>query len=206
MDANTWYMISIAGYSAALIGVIVSTVLFFKLHIVAVIGDLSGRTVARELKSMRENRNTRSVKYNPGMRRLNKTGARTGRTGRMSRRTGGVTGGLRRLSFTGRISGRTGENASAVGAMQSDKQVLHSNNGNFNGETEKLYEDFDPMVEYASPGTALLYPAERENQYEGTMLLEDVNSAITEDLVQCVKFSITRSYLIVHSEESIIEK
>jgi len=105
------------------------------------------------------------------------------------------------------------------GAMQPDKQILHSDIGSLSRETEKLYEDFDPMVEYSatgmqgyasfnagSAGTALLYPTETESRYEGTMLLEDISGGITEDLMQCVKFSITRSYLVVHSEESILEK
>ena len=94
MSADTWYMISLAGYFAALIGLVVTVVLYFRLDILDVIGDLTGRTVAKEIKSMRENRNgppERPGKASPdGKDRQNRPenpGAQAGRLHRRTRQT-----------------------------------------------------------------------------------------------------------------------
>lgn len=55
MSADTWLIVAIVGFVVAGVAVITATVLFFVLHIRSVIGDLSGKTVAREIKAMREN-------------------------------------------------------------------------------------------------------------------------------------------------------
>ncbi|MGX6443786.1 hypothetical protein ACWM35_11290 [Neobacillus sp. K501] len=54
MDATTWQTISIVAYSLA--GVLVATAIFlyFKLNIRAIIGDLTGRTAARQIQEIRE--------------------------------------------------------------------------------------------------------------------------------------------------------
>ena len=54
MSANTWFIIAIVGFSLSAIALIIAIILFFRLKILAVIGDLSGRTVAREIKAMRD--------------------------------------------------------------------------------------------------------------------------------------------------------
>lgn len=262
MSANAWYMISLAGYFAALIGLIVTVVLYFKLDILDVIGDLSGRTVARELKTMRENRGTKGIRYSPGMKKIGKSsaaGIKTGRSGKLPKKTGGLrkTGGLKKtggltVGTTAQtpVSRKAKHGTAQMGvqvAVQPDKRVLHSKTDKLNRETEELYEDFDPRVEYSktdrlenaaepvktkgtailSPGTEVLPAAARagtevlterrgtevlesrgtEVLREGTALLDESGTCLlTEDTVESVKFSITRSYLVVHSEESIIER
>ena len=54
MSAGTWLVIAIVGFVLAAVGLVASVVLFFRLNILSVIGDLSGRTVAREIKAIRE--------------------------------------------------------------------------------------------------------------------------------------------------------
>lgn len=54
MSANAWFIIAIVGFSLSAIALIIAVILFFRLKILAVIGDLSGRTVAREIKAMRD--------------------------------------------------------------------------------------------------------------------------------------------------------
>ena len=54
MSAETWFIISIVGFSLAAVALIAAVILFIKLNIPAVIGDLTGRTVAREIKAMKE--------------------------------------------------------------------------------------------------------------------------------------------------------
>lgn len=262
MSANTWYIISLVGYFAAVIGLIVTVVLYFRLNILDVIGDLSGRTVARELKSMRENRNTKGVRYSPAMKKAARSSpgaSKTAKSGRMSKRPGGMkttgglkkTGGLKTANVYQSPVSRKPKNGTAQMGVQSDvqpdKMVLHTKTDKLNRETERLYEDFDPRVEYSyterleekqsekpvNKGTAVLHPGTEvlpaetrkgtevlvhkgtdileargtEVLREGTVLLrENGTCLLTEETVEPVKFSITRSYLVVHSEESIIEK
>ena len=54
MSANTWLAIAVAGYSLAAVLLVAAVILYFKLNILDVIGDLSGRTVARALKERQE--------------------------------------------------------------------------------------------------------------------------------------------------------
>ena len=54
MSANTWLVIAIVGFSLAGAALIAAVVLFIRLNIPAIIGDLTGRTVAREIKALRD--------------------------------------------------------------------------------------------------------------------------------------------------------
>ncbi len=54
MSATTWLIIAIIGFSLAGIALIIAIFMFVKMNIPSVIGDLSGKTVAREIKAMRE--------------------------------------------------------------------------------------------------------------------------------------------------------
>ena len=54
MSANTWMIIAIIGFSLSGIALIASVIMFIRLNIPAIIGDLTGRTVAREIKAMRD--------------------------------------------------------------------------------------------------------------------------------------------------------
>ncbi|MGG3564699.1 hypothetical protein ABES03_24185 [Neobacillus rhizosphaerae] len=56
MDATTWQIISIVGYSLAGTLLITAIVLFFKMKVPAIIGDLTGRTAARQIQEIREHR------------------------------------------------------------------------------------------------------------------------------------------------------
>ena len=52
MSANTWLIIAIIGFSLSGIALIAAVIMFIRLNIPAIIGDLSGRTVAREIKAL----------------------------------------------------------------------------------------------------------------------------------------------------------
>lgn len=67
MSASAWYTVAIIGFSLAGAFLIASVILFVKLKIPAVIGDLSGRTVAREIDAIRNaNITTGDKHYRPG--------------------------------------------------------------------------------------------------------------------------------------------
>lgn len=57
MDAITWKIISIVGYSLAFVFLVTAIILFFKMNIGTIIGDLTGKTAARQIQEIRE-RNT----------------------------------------------------------------------------------------------------------------------------------------------------
>ena len=251
MSADTWYAISLAGYFAALIGLIITVILYFRLDILDVIGDLTGRTVAKEIKSMRENRSSgtarRSVRPKP---------PRTGKTARTSRKT---LGNSRATSGPGR-SRRGTAGLTATGGSQPDKRVLHSRTDRLPQELEEQYGSFDPRVEYSrtdilpqtpekpeapaaeqrkrgtaileesgggteqrqrgtavleeSRGTAVLEEsgggtALLQEPSKGTALLQEPGGGTTlltgEEPTLPVKFSVTRSWLVVHTEERIEE-
>ena len=251
MSADTWYAISLAGYFAALIGLIITVILYFRLDILDVIGDLTGRTVAKEIKSMRENRSSgaarRSVRPKP---------PRTGKTAKTSRKT---LGNSRATSGPGR-SRRGTAGLTATGGSQPDKRVLHSRTDRLPQELEEQYGSFDPRVEYSrtdilpqtpekpeapaaeqrkrgtaileesaggteqrqrgtaileeSGGTAILEEsgggtALLQEPSKGTALLQEPGGGTTlltgEEPTLPVKFSVTRSWLVVHTEERIEE-
>lgn len=54
MSAETWGIIAIIGFSLSAIALATAVFMFFRLKIPAVIGDLSGKTVAREIKAIRD--------------------------------------------------------------------------------------------------------------------------------------------------------
>ena len=54
MSASTWLIIAIVGFSLSGIALVAAVFMFIKTNIPAVIGDLTGKTVAREIKAMRD--------------------------------------------------------------------------------------------------------------------------------------------------------
>ena len=54
MSATTWLIIAIVGFSLSGIALAAAVFMFIKMNIPAVIVDLSGKTVAREIKAMRD--------------------------------------------------------------------------------------------------------------------------------------------------------
>lgn len=70
MDAASWQMISIAGFSIAGILFFVLVFLFIKQNIVSVIGDLSGRTASKQIQKIREETAAQGKYHKPGVFRL----------------------------------------------------------------------------------------------------------------------------------------
>lgn len=54
MSATAWLMIAIGGFSLSGAALAAATFMFIKMNIPAIIGDLSGKTVAREIRAMRD--------------------------------------------------------------------------------------------------------------------------------------------------------
>ena len=54
MDANIWQVISIIGFSLSGVAFVISIFIYMKFNISSVMGDLSGRTAAKQIKAIRE--------------------------------------------------------------------------------------------------------------------------------------------------------
>ena len=68
MDATAWLVISIVGYSLAGILFIISVFMFFKMNIMAIIGDLTGKTAEKQIQLMREqNAKTGDKRHKPSV-------------------------------------------------------------------------------------------------------------------------------------------
>lgn len=81
MDATTWLTISIIGYSLAGVLFVVSVYLFIKMNIPAVIGNLTGRTAAKQIREIREQTSSESKRHTPSpLERI--TRGRSGRLGK----------------------------------------------------------------------------------------------------------------------------
>lgn len=62
MSAETWGITAIIGFSLSAIALVAAVFIFFRLKIPAVIGDLSGKTVAREIQAIRDSNVASGVK------------------------------------------------------------------------------------------------------------------------------------------------
>ena len=54
MDAQTWQIISIVGYSLAGVLFFTAIIMFIKMNVWGIIGDLTGRTAAKQIQAIRE--------------------------------------------------------------------------------------------------------------------------------------------------------
>lgn len=208
MSATAWLVIAIVGFSLAGIAFVAAIILFIKMNIPAIIGDLTGKTVAREIKAMRESnassgdkrfrpsavnleRGTLTEKVAPdadalkiahASKRLDKTDG-LGKSGKLGRRKGGTTG----------LSGQN----SAVNPVFEEKAAP---------ATEKLS---DNATEVLSDGaTDVLTPA-TEVLSAGTEVLSSDTTVLsgTEELAEektvPVAFKMVRSEIKIHADEVI---
>lgn len=176
MSATTWLIIAIVGFSLSGIALAAAVFMFIKMNIPAVIGDLTGKTVAREIKAMRDanassgnklhrsssvnvNRGKLTEKVNDeeidssvraaahASKRLDKTG-----TGHSTRLKKDVTG----QTSAGTSKGRTTESLSTnIGEVDIEERrataVLSQNR-----VTDVLVEDKKTDILSETPGTAVL--------------------------------------------------
>ena len=217
MSATAWLIIAIVGFSLAGIAFIAAIILFIKMNIPAIIGDLTGKTVAREIKAMRESNassgdkrfrpsavnlergtltekvsdtpmSTDDLKKAHASKRLDKTGG-LGKSGKLSGKKGGITG--------------LGEGASPVTPVVTEKTVKGTEKLSDNatevldsGATDVLAPATEVLVsgtEVLSNGTSVL---------GGTTVLSGTEELNTEDS-KPVTFKVIRSEIIVNSDEVI---
>lgn len=194
MTADTWLLIAIIGFSLSGVALIVAVFMFIKLNIPSVIGDLNGKTVAREIQAMRE-----ANAANPQKGGLLPMYSR-GKTGRTSRlQTGplrGATGSLRkpasRATTTGSLRKPTAPNAEGAAATS----VLTNSDS---GATDVLSPATDVLTPNTTPATSVLNDRITNPIPTATQAFDTV--AVADD--KAVSFTVTRSMVFVHTTETI---
>lgn len=212
MSATTWLIIAIIGFSLAGIALIIAVFMFIKMNIAAVIGDLSGKTVAREIKAMREfNKSKGDRSFRPSKINLERgTLTEKVENSQDNRDVIGVAHASKRLdkppSNDHRSSGTIGLNDFETGSTDildignNPTEMLIDNatgvlidrkaeNGQQNA-TEVLFFD---ETEVLSSNTTVL---------NGTTVLK-CNEKLNDEDVQSVRFKVTKSSIITHTDEVI---
>lgn len=181
MGAVNWQIVTIVGFLVAGLAAVTVVVLFFVLHIRSVIGDLSGRTVAREIKAMRETNE---------------------RSGDKSLRVGGVNparGKLTEKSTEKSTEPRAGLAGRSV-VPDTDELAATDRLGKGARATTKLQSNDTALLQ--SGGTTLLQPnTDMLSRPQGTTILSESESKSAERTG--VLFRIKRSIVEIHTEEQI---
>ncbi|WHZ02750.1 hypothetical protein QNH48_28165 [Neobacillus sp. YX16] len=232
MDATTWLIISIVGYSLAGILLIVVVFMFFKMNIPAIIGDLNGKTAARQIQEIREkNKLTGNKQHRPSTFNVERgtltapVSSRFGRTGKAGSTQAAISEESKYLEIKG-ITAQSSrptvvenlpteviseqENLSimdeATTVLTEETQVL---TGIYSDSTEVLMNE----TEVLEKGTEVLMN-ETEVLDNGTVVLaEDIGTTVlngTTELdsknvtkVLAIEFKIVKDIKITHTNEVI---
>jgi hypothetical protein len=216
MDATVWRMISIIGYFLACVFLVAAIILFFKMNIRTIIGDLTGKTAARQIQEIRErNLMTGNQRYKPAAFQLERgtwgiTGNRTGRkVGKTAQALAHASKRLDLKAKTGETSKPMKERSEGLSSI-GPTAVLYSEASDQSSATEVL-----PLLD---EGTDVFL--DRAVAQEGTkvvLVLDDGTGVLpqktvlypTEELkehervIPTVDFKIVKDIKIVHTNEMI---
>ncbi len=215
MNATTWLIIAIVGFSLAGVAFIAAVFMFIKMKIPAIIGDLTGKTVAREIKAMRDANATsgdkrfRSSKVNLERGMLTdkvanvETNANVMKRAHASKRLDKATDEL-----SGSLINRKSEVFGFGNKGRSGKISSTEKTESFSSTaTEVLNENLtEILVENA---TEVLASDATEVLSEGTTVLSEGTTVLaqTEELEKVtemkVAFKVVKSEMVVHSDEVI---
>ena len=224
MSATAWLIIAIVGFSLSGVALAAAVFMFIKMNIPAIIGDLTGKTVAREIKAMRESnassgdkrfrpsdvnmeRGTLTEKVAPdaeaikkvhASKRLDKTDG-LGSSGKLGRKKGGTAS----LQNDAKVIPATKDDniGSNPTEMLSDNATEVLSNGTVvlnSGATDVL----SPATEVLSNGTEVLSNGTTVLS-SGTTVLSGTEELTAEDNVKPVSFKVVRSEVMIHSDEVI---
>jgi hypothetical protein len=188
VDAATWKMISISGYFLAVVFFITAFVLFFKMNIRAIIGDLTGKTAARQIQEIRErNKLEGNNRYKPAAFHLDRgtlTETSTTADNRTGRKMGKTAQALAHASKRLDLKAKTGEASRPLIKEKIDFHQPESLSSNetcvifseaFEHETEIL--GYDNRTELLSEDTKLFGGGnDTEVLLDSTEILDDGKS------------------------------
>lgn len=178
MTADTWFLIAIISFALSAIALIVAIFIFIKLNIPSVIGDLSGKTVAREIRAMRE---ANASAPGPALPAYPGTRSRSSQTMRLPKRSAAY-GGAPTGPFGKGNTGAFGKVPPAAAASESAATDVLSDAG----------------------ATDVLSNAGATDILErGVTAPLSGSPAAASPAVTPVPFTVTRSILFVHTTETI---
>lgn len=224
MSATVWLIIAIVGFSLAGIAFIAAIILFIKMNIPAIIGDLTGKTVAREIKAMRESNassgdkrfrpsavnlergtltekvsntplSTADLKKAHASKRLDKTGG-LGKSGNIGGKKGGTTGLDDGVSPVTPVVTGTATKGTEKLSDNATEVLSNATEVLDSGATDVLA----PVTEVLTSDTEVL--SNGTTVLGGTTVLSGTEELNTEDS-KPVAFKVIRSEIIVHSDEVI---
>lgn len=217
MSATAWLIIAIVGFSLAGIAFVAAIILFIKMNIPAIIGDLTGKTVAREIKAMREsNASTGDKRFRPSAVNLER-GTLTEKVSNTPMSTGDLkkAHASKRLDKTdglGKSSKIGGKKGGTIGLGDGASPVTPVETGTAVKGTEKLSDNatevlnsgatdvLTPATEVLTSGTEVL--SNGTTVLGGTTVLSGTEELSAEDS-KPVAFKVIRSEIIIHSDEVI---
>ena len=224
MSATAWLIIAIVGFSLAGIALVAAVIMFIKMNIPAIIGDLTGKTVAREIKAMRESNassgdkrfrpsavnlergtltekvsntpmSTADLKKAHASKRLDKTGG-LGKSGNIGGKKGGTTGLDDGVSPVTPVATGTATKGTEKLSDNATEVLSNATEVLDSGATDILA----PATEVLTSGTEVL--SNGTTVLGGTTVLSGTEELNTEDS-KPVAFKVIRSEIIVHSDEVI---
>lgn len=222
MSATAWLIIAIVGFSLSGIAFIAAIILFIKMNIPAIIGDLTGKTVAREIKAMREsNASSGDKRFRPSAVNLER-GTLTEKVSNTPMSTDDLkkAHASKRLDKTSGLgkSGKLGKKGGTVGLDQGGSSVtsvvkeVRATEKLSDNATEVLSNATEVLdsgaTDVLSSTTEVLTPA-TEVLTNGTTVLSGGTTVLsgteelTEDDVKPVNFKLVRSEIMIHSDEVI---
>ncbi|MDE6020258.1 MAG: hypothetical protein K2H01_04560 [Ruminococcus sp.] len=214
MSATAWLIIAIVGFSLAGIAFVATIILFIKMNIPAIIGDLTGKTVAREIKAMRESNassgdkrfrpsavnlergtltekvmSTDDLKKAHASKRLDKTDG-LGKSGKFGQRKGGTTG----LSGQNSVVNPVIDEKAAPATEKLSDNVTEVLSDGVTDVPALATEVLSDATEVLTNGTTVLSG--------GTTVLNGTDELVEEDSTPVV-FKIVRSEIVIHANEVI---
>lgn len=224
MSANTWLIIAIIGFSLSGIALIAAVIMFIRLNIPAIIGDLTGRTVAREIKAMRDtNASSGDKRFRPSAVNLER--------GTLTEKVAGKTANNMALAHASKRLDKTSGNLSEKGSKRKSGTVglsdaVQGKSGRVGSEpTDMLNSDSNATEVLSTESTEVLSDNANEvlsdnatevldtNATEvlsdGTEVLSNETTVLSPteqlkaDASKPVSFKIKHDEVVTHSDEVI---
>ncbi|HBM98599.1 MAG TPA: hypothetical protein DD413_04165 [Ruminococcus sp.] len=215
MSATTWFIIAIVGFSLSGIALAAAIFMFIKMNIPAIIGDLTGKTVVREIKAMRE----ANISSGDKRFRLSKVNLEQGTPAERFYRPDFDEEAIKKAHVSKRLDKATGQTGGSFSKKKDGTAGLAkdidegSNEGSSLTEpligtaTEVLSDnnaaeilDADSTEVLDTNGTGVLF--DDGKTVSGTTVLSQTEK-LEEAEIKPVTFKIIKSKLLIHSDEVI---
>lgn len=201
MSATAWLVIAIVGFSLSGVALVVAILMFIKMNIPAIIGDLTGKTVAREIKAMRD---------------LNESnGDRRFRTSKVNMERGTLTEKVSNISLDVATLKKAHASKRLDIATEELSEDLAKKKGKTAGlaDTGQAAQNIDGTPTETLSSTVIKILRDNVTEELSDSKTEVLNSGSTTVLMQTekledtditpVSFKVIKSEIVVHSEEVI---